>query len=58
MADAAYFREKADGCRELLKLAAAPTLIEQLQRWAREFEDQAAQIEHHRRMSKMTADLP
>jgi hypothetical protein len=41
MADAAYFREKAQQCRELLKLATEPEVIEQLEIWVREFEERA-----------------
>lgn len=41
MADAAYFREKAQQCRELLKLAIEPEVVEQLGIWVREFEERA-----------------
>lgn len=58
MASAAYFREKAHECRELLKVAAAPAVIMQLQTWIREFEEEAEKIEGHRRRAASTANLP
>ena len=58
MANATYFREKAQECRELLKVAVAPAVIMQLQIWIREFEDQAEAIERHGRRAVSTADLP
>ncbi|HWG80600.1 MAG TPA: hypothetical protein VN681_12540 [Stellaceae bacterium] len=58
MDNAAYFREKAQQCRELLKVAAAPAVIMQLQMWIQEFEDQAEAIEGHGRRAVSTADLP
>jgi hypothetical protein len=45
MADAEYFREKAQQCRELLKLAMVPEVVEQLEIWVREFEEQARRAE-------------
>jgi hypothetical protein len=45
MADAAYFREKAQQCRELLKLATVPEVVEQLEIWIREFEERAKLVE-------------
>ena len=45
MADAAYFREKAEQCRDLLKLAITPEVIEQLEIWVREFEERARMAE-------------
>ena len=41
MADAVYFREKAQQCRELLKLAAVLEVVEQLEIWVKEFEERA-----------------
>jgi hypothetical protein len=38
MPDAKYFARKAERCRELLKLARVPEVIEQLRVWAAEFE--------------------
>jgi hypothetical protein len=58
IAKAAYFREKAQECRELLKVAAAPGVIMQLQIWIREFDEQAERIEQHGRRAVSTADLP
>jgi hypothetical protein len=58
MANAAYFREKAQQCRELLKVAVAPAVILQLQTWIREFEEEAERIEGHGRRALRTADLP
>jgi hypothetical protein len=58
MANAAYFHDKAQECRELLKVAVAPAVIMQLQIWIREFEDQAETIEMHGRRAVSTADLP
>ena len=58
MANAAYFREKAQQCRELLKVATAPHVIMQLNIWITEFEEQAEKIEGHGRRAVSTADLP
>ena len=58
MANAAYFREKAQECRELLKVAVGRVVIMQLQTWIREFEEQAEIIERHGRHAVLTADLP
>jgi hypothetical protein len=41
MADAAYFREKAQQCRELLNFAIVPEVVEQLEIWIQEFEERA-----------------
>ena len=41
MPDAKYFAGKAQRCRELLKLARVPEVIEQLRVWASEFEAEA-----------------
>jgi hypothetical protein len=41
MPDAKYFAGKAQRCRELLKLARVPEVIEQLRVWATEFEAEA-----------------
>jgi len=38
MPDATYFARKAERCRELLKVARIPEVIEQLRLWAAEFE--------------------
>jgi hypothetical protein len=45
MADAAYFREKAEQCRDLLKVAIVPEVVEQLEIWVREFEERARMAE-------------
>ncbi len=45
MATAAFFREKADQCRTLLQVAQKPEVIAQLEIWAREFEEIAAEME-------------
>jgi hypothetical protein len=41
MPDATYFARKAERCRDLLKLARVPEVIEQLRLWASEFETEA-----------------
>ena len=41
MPDARYFTRKAERCRELLKVARVPEVIEQLWLWASEFETEA-----------------
>jgi hypothetical protein len=41
MHDANYFRQKAQRCRELLKITVRPEIREQLRLWAEEFETQA-----------------
>jgi hypothetical protein len=46
MADAAYFREKAEQCRQLLKLVTLPEVAEQLEIWIQEFEERARIAEH------------
>ena len=54
MPDATYFAGRAERCRELLKAARAPEVIEQLRVWASEFEAEArntAQRQQHRRRS-------
>lgn len=38
MPDAKYFARKAKQCRDLLKVARVPEVIEQLRLWAAEFE--------------------
>ena len=48
MRDAAYFIAQAQRCRRLLKRAVDPESIEQLQTWAREFEEKAAETEQRR----------
>ena len=50
MSDATYLREKAQQCRELLKVAVLPEVIEQLQVWIGDFEDQAFQVEQRGRV--------
>jgi hypothetical protein len=52
--DAKYFARKAERCRELLKLARVPEVIEQLRVWAAEFEAEAQNStwrQQHRRGS-------
>jgi hypothetical protein len=54
MPDATYFAGKAQRCRELVKAARVPEVIEQLRLWASEFEAEArnsAQRQQHRRGS-------
>jgi hypothetical protein len=41
MPNATYFARKAQRCRDLLKLARVPEVIEQLRLWASEFEAEA-----------------
>ena len=41
MPDAKYFARKAQRCRELLKLARVPEVVEQLRLWAADFEAEA-----------------
>lgn len=45
MSDAEYFRDKARRCRELLRVAIRPEVIEQLGRWAIEFDEEAEAAE-------------
>jgi hypothetical protein len=45
MTRAAYFRQKAQQCRELLAVAINAEVIEQLKAWVEEFEDEAAKAE-------------
>jgi hypothetical protein len=52
MPDAKYFARKAKQCRDLLKVAQVPEVIEQLRLWAAEFEAAAqdsARREAHKR---------
>ena len=52
MPDAMYFARKAERCRELLKVARVPEVIEQLRVWAAEFEaeiQRRANREPHKR---------
>jgi len=54
MPDATYFAGRAERCRELLKAARVPEVIEQLRVWATEFEAEAensAQRQQHKRGS-------
>ena len=44
MRDARYFREQARRCRELLRAAIEPGLIEQLRLWSVELTDEADDI--------------
>src|SRR5215469_13362247 len=44
MRDARYLREQARRCRDLLKTAIEPGLIEQLRLWSVEFADEADEI--------------
>jgi len=39
------FRERAQRCRELLNVAAAPEVIEQLRVWSREFDADADKLD-------------
>jgi len=45
MPDAEVFRERARRCRELMQFTVAPEIIEQLKVWAREFDEEADNIE-------------
>lgn len=45
MADAMFFRRKAEQCRELCAQAETPEVIAQLELWAHEFEEEAARVE-------------
>lgn len=51
MANASYFRQKAQRCREILKAAISPEVREQLRMWVDEFEAQAERIGRSRRRS-------
>jgi len=54
MPDATYFARKAQRCRQLLKVARVPDVIEQLRLWAAEFDAEAkkrALREQHKRNS-------
>jgi len=43
--DPNVFRERAQRCRELLNVAAAPEVIEQLTVWSREFDADADKLD-------------
>jgi hypothetical protein len=45
MPDAEVSRERAKRCRELLKFAVVPEIIEQLKVWAREFDEEVDKID-------------
>lgn len=45
MYDAAYFREKAEHCRRMAKIARDPQLVEELLKFAREFDQEGAKAE-------------
>lgn len=45
MINSDYFREKARQCRDLVKVAGLPEVKDQLEVWAREFEERAASAE-------------
>ena len=45
MFDPEFFRAEAKRCRELLKVAVVPEVIDQLQTWAREFEEEAEEAD-------------
>ena len=45
MPDAGYFRQKAQRCRELMSIAIAPEVREQLALWADGFEAQAKSLD-------------
>ena len=45
MSDAEFFRDKARRCRELLRVAIKPEVIEQLRRWSIEFDEEADSME-------------
>ena len=49
MPDADYFRDKARRCRELLRVAIKPEVIEQLRRWSIEFDEEADAAEARER---------
>ena len=52
MRDAAFFRDKARQCRELMSLGAVPEVIEQLAQWAEEFDQEADRsVRRHRRIN-------
>jgi hypothetical protein len=43
--DPDLFRERARRCRELLKLAVNPEVVEQLKAWARDFDGNAIKLD-------------
>jgi hypothetical protein len=45
MPDATYFRQKVQRCRELMSIAIAPEVREQLTLWVDEFEAQAKSLD-------------
>ena len=49
MRDARYFREQGSRCRDLLRTAIEPGLIEQLRLWSVELADEADEIVRRRR---------
>lgn len=55
MAEAGYFRDKARRCRDLLGVAIAPEVREQLALWEAEFDAQADMLE--RQATNSTDDI-
>jgi hypothetical protein len=51
MDNGAYFREKAQLCRNLLKVATDPEVIAQLKEWAVEFDREADRADTRARKS-------
>jgi hypothetical protein len=45
LTDPDVFRERASRCRELLKVAVVPEIVDQLKVWAREFDEEADRID-------------
>ena len=57
MPDANYFARKAQRCRDLLKVARVPEVIEQLRLWATEFEAEARKGARRERHKQGTASM-
>jgi hypothetical protein len=55
--DANYFARKAQRCRDLLKVARVPEVIEQLRLWAAEFEAEARNGARRDRHKQSTASM-
>ena len=57
MLDPDLLRERARRCRELLKVAVAPEVIEQLKVWSREFDADADKLDDQMTAARRACDL-
>ena len=55
--DPDLFRERARRCRELLKVAVAPEVIDQLKVWSREFDADAHKVDDQMTAARRACDL-